>query len=63
MNASARGFTTVAATVFSIVALLQLARAVSGIPIEINHWPLPVAASWGAAIVIGALAVWGWRVR
>ena len=63
MNASTRNYTRVSALVFAVVALLQGWRAASRLPVVIDGWTLPVAASWVACIVAGALAVWGWRSR
>ena len=57
------GYTRVSAFVFSLVALAQLARVAAGVPLEINHWPVPMAASIGVALLTGALAAWGWRSR
>ena len=63
MSTTARPYVTVSATVFTIVALLQAWRAVAGLPLDIGGASIPVAASWVAALVVGALAVWGWRSR
>ena len=63
MNAPSRGYTTVSAIVFTLVALVQVWRAATGFPVEINHYLLPAAASWGIAALAGVLAVWGWRTR
>lgn len=63
MTTSARGFVTTSAVLFSLVAAFQLWRAISGWPVEINHFPVPVAASWGIAALAGLLATWGWRSR
>ena len=57
------GYSKVSAFVFSLVALAQLARVTMGVPLEINHWPVPMAASIGVAVFAGALAAWGWRSR
>jgi hypothetical protein len=56
-------YRNVSACVFSVVALAQLARVATGVPVEINHWPVPVAASLVVALLAGALAGWGWRSR
>jgi hypothetical protein len=56
-------YTKVSAFVFSLVALAQLARVAMGVQVEINHWPVPMAASIGVALFTGALAAWGWRSR
>jgi hypothetical protein len=56
-------YSKVSACVFSVVALAQLARVATGVPVEINHWPVPIAASVVVALLTGALAAWGWRSR
>lgn len=63
MNASKRGYVTVSAIVFALVALFQLWRAASGWPVAINRMDIPVAASFGIAAATGLLAIWGWRSR
>lgn len=63
MDASKRGYATVSAIVFTLVALFQLWRAVSGWSVEINHIDIPVAASFGIAVATGLLAIWCWRSR
>ena len=60
---AARGYITVSATIFSLIALLQAWRAFAGLPVVIGQLQVPTAASWVAALVLGALAVWGWRTR
>jgi len=54
MNASS--YARLAAIVFAIVAILQLARAVAGWPIAIGTVEAPVWASWVACVVAGILA-------
>ena len=63
MNASTRNYTRISALVFTIVALLQAWRAVSGFAVVIDGRTLPVMASWIAFVVASALAIWGWRAR
>lgn len=56
-------YTTVSATVFTVVALVQFWRAASALPVQVGQWPLPVTASWIAGAVATLLALWGWRSR
>jgi hypothetical protein len=58
-----RGYITVSAIVFTVVALLQAYRALAGLPVVIADIQVPAAASWVAALGAGALAFWGWRTR
>lgn len=48
----------VSGVVFGIVALLQLARAMYGWPVQIAEFNLPIWASWVAVFVAGSLCVW-----
>ena len=54
-------FTTIAVVVFSLVALLQLLRVVSGWEITVNGIAIPIWASVIAFVVAAALAVMLWR--
>ena len=58
---TAKNFARLAALIFAIVAVLQLARAVSGLPITISATTsIPVWASWIACIVAAGLAWLGY---
>ena len=54
-------FTTVAVVVFTLVALLQLIRALSGWEVTVNGIAIPIWASAIAFVVAAALAVMLWR--
>jgi len=54
MNASS--YARLAAVIFAIVAIVQLARAAAGWPITIGTVVMPVWASWIACVVAGVLA-------
>ena len=49
-------YARLAAAVFALVAVLQLARAAMGWSVSIEGTAIPVWASWVAAVVAGALA-------
>jgi hypothetical protein len=53
----------VSGVVFGIVAILQLVRAISEWPVQIGPYAVPVAFSWVAFVVAGALCVWAFRAR
>lgn len=53
----------VSGIVFGIVAILQLVRAISEWPVQIGPYAVPVAFSWIAFVVAGALCVWAFRSR
>ena len=56
---SASSSARLAAIVFAIVALLQLVRAFSGLPISVGGTEIPVWPSWVAFIVACVLAWFG----
>jgi hypothetical protein len=51
----------VAGVLFALIALLQAARAALEVPVQIGSTSIPFAASWFAAVVFGALAIWAFR--
>ena len=53
----------VSGIVFGVVAILQLVRAISEWPVQIGPYAIPVAFSWVAFVVAGALCVWAFRSR
>lgn len=53
-------YARVSATVFSLVAVLQVLRVARAWPLEIAGFAVPLSASIVAAVVAGALAAWGW---
>lgn len=55
-------YARVSATVFTLVAVLQVLRVARAWPVEIAGTSLPLSASIVAAVVAGALAVWGWSL-
>lgn len=54
-------FSTIAAAVFGLVALLQLLRFVLGWEVVVNGVSIPLWASAVAFVVIAGLAVAVWR--
>jgi len=54
-------FTAIAVVVFSLVALLQLLRILSGWEITVNGIAIPIWASVIAFVVAAALATMLWR--
>ena len=63
MNGSHRTYATASATIFALVALFQAFRAAAALPVQIDGYAIPVAASWVIALFAGGLAAWGWRSR
>jgi hypothetical protein len=57
-----KNYSLLAGVIFGVVALLQLARAISGWPITIDGTiSVPIWASWTAAVVAGGLAYLGFH--
>ena len=53
--------TTIAVVVFTVIALLQLLRAIAGWDIMVNGISIPIWASVVAFVVAAGLAVMLWR--
>jgi hypothetical protein len=52
---TATQYSLLAALIFALVAVLQLVRAVAGLPVTIGRTPIPIWASWvacGVAIIL-----------
>jgi branched-subunit amino acid transport protein AzlD len=62
---SAKGFSTLAAVIFIAVALIQLARALGFVHVDvtIENTPVPVVASWVIFAVMAVLAFLGFTSR
>ena len=58
---TARNYAMLAALVFTLVAILQLVRAVSGWPVTVGTHAIPVYGSWIAFVVAGILALIGFK--
>jgi hypothetical protein len=57
-----RNYSLLAGSIFALIALLQLARAVSGWPTVVaGNWPVPLWLNWLAFIVMSILAWLGFR--
>ena len=54
-------FTAIAVVVFSLVALLQLIRVISGWEVTVNGLAIPIWASVIALVVAATLATMLWR--
>ena len=59
---TAKNYSRLAALIFAIVAVLQLARAVSGLPVTVGSTiSIPLWASWIACVVAAVLAWLGFN--
>jgi hypothetical protein len=52
----AKSYSLLAAIIFTIIAVLQLVRALAGWPITVGTMLMPVWPSWIACVVAAALA-------
>ena len=59
---TARSYSVLAASIFTVVAILQLVRAISGWPVMVGDMGLPLWASWVACVVAAGLAWLGFSV-
>jgi hypothetical protein len=57
---TAAQYALLAATIFGLVAIAQIARAVTGLPVTIGRTSIPVWASWLACAVAIILACLGY---
>jgi hypothetical protein len=53
-----KNYLIVSATVFAVVAVAHLVRALEQWPVVIGSSPVPVGVSWLGAIATGALSGW-----
>lgn len=51
-------YLTISATIFAVVAVAHLVRAIEQWPITIGPWAVPVGVSWVAALFAAALCAW-----
>jgi len=58
---TAKSYSLLAAVIFTIVAVLQLTRAVSGWEVTVGTAVMPLWASWIAALAAGVLAWLGFK--
>lgn len=58
-----QSYAVVSGTVFGLVALLQLFRALNQWPVQIASFQVPVLASWVAFLVASALCLWAFRAH
>lgn len=56
-------FTSIAATVFGVVALGHATRLALTLPVQVGATPVPLWVSWVGLFVSGALCVWGFRSK
>jgi hypothetical protein len=56
-------YTLVSGVIFGIVAIVQAIRAISGWPVQVGPFDIPLAFSWIAVVVAGGLCAWAFRSR
>jgi hypothetical protein len=52
----------IAGTIFGIVAIIHLLRIVTGVPVLIGGWLLPLWVNWLGLGVTGFLCLWLWMM-
>ena len=57
-----KNFFITAATIFLIVAILHLLRAINGWPLVIGSWNAPMLLSWIAFVIAGFMSYWGFKL-
>jgi RsiW-degrading membrane proteinase PrsW (M82 family) len=60
---SGTAFSKLAAVIFSLLAIAQLARAVMGLPAEVDGYDVPIVVSYVAGAVLVVLALLGYTAR
>ena len=58
---NSRSYCVVSGVLFSLVALAHLLRIVSGTPITVEAYDVPMWVSWFGLLVPAALATWAFR--
>ena len=57
-----RAYLLLSGTIFSLVALAHLARAVESWPVQVAGWAVPVTVSWLGFVATSALAIWAFSL-
>lgn len=57
------GYVVVSGFIFGFIALVQLLRAVTHVPVQIGSVEFPVWGSWIAVVVTGSLCAWAFAPR
>jgi hypothetical protein len=58
MMTSGQRYLVISASVFAVVAIAHVTRAIEQWPITVGPWSIPVELSWLAAVAAGALSLW-----
>ena len=56
-------YVVVSGSVFGLIALAQLLRAINQVPIQAGSVGIPVWISWAAAVLFAGLSVWAFASR
>jgi hypothetical protein len=60
---SRNAYRYVSGSIFGVVALGHLVRALLAVPVQIGDSSIPIWLSWIAVVVAGALSLWAFRGR
>ena len=50
-------YLVVSATIFTLVCIAHLVRAINGMPVQIGAYAVPMYVSWIAVVVAGVMAI------
>jgi 4'-phosphopantetheinyl transferase EntD len=53
----------VSGCIFAVIAILQAARAIRAVPVQLGGTAVPIWPSWIVAALAGSLSVWAFRSR
>jgi hypothetical protein len=62
MNAIAKPYLMLSATMFGLVCLAHVVRLLNATPVLVDGWNVPLAVSWVGALVTAVLSIWGFRL-
>jgi hypothetical protein len=57
-----RTYLLISGAIFTVAAVLHLARLLLGLPVRIGDHSLPTWFSWGGLLLATVLSVWGFRL-
>lgn len=57
-----RAYLGVSGAIFGLIALGHILRLAFGWPAQVADWIVPLWVSWVAVLLMGALAIWAFRL-
>ena len=62
-ESGARSYLLASGTIFGVIGLLHLLRALFGISVRAESWEFPIGLSWVGGAAALALCLWAFRLR